>query len=48
MRPAELVISLLTKDCNIPRERIIDNSYGHIIDATNLKIVTVGKKRVPF
>uniref|UniRef100_A0AC34QBG6 ATP-dependent helicase C-terminal domain-containing protein n=1 Tax=Panagrolaimus sp. JU765 TaxID=591449 RepID=A0AC34QBG6_9BILA len=41
MKPAELVISLLTKDCGIPRQRIVVNSYDHIIDANNLRIATV-------
>lgn len=43
MRPTDLITSLLTKDCGIERTRIIDNSYDHIIDATNLRIVSIGK-----
>lgn len=43
MKPAELVISLLTKDCGISKQRIVVNSYNHIIDANNLRIVTVCK-----
>uniref|UniRef100_A0AC34FKJ4 ATP-dependent helicase C-terminal domain-containing protein n=1 Tax=Panagrolaimus sp. ES5 TaxID=591445 RepID=A0AC34FKJ4_9BILA len=42
MRPTDLVTSLLTKDCGIDKKRIIDNSYDHIIDATNLRIVSIG------
>lgn len=42
MRPTDLITSLLTKDCGIERSRITDNSYDHIIDATNLRIVAIG------
>uniref|UniRef100_A0A914XYA8 ATP-dependent helicase C-terminal domain-containing protein n=1 Tax=Panagrolaimus superbus TaxID=310955 RepID=A0A914XYA8_9BILA len=41
MRPTNLITSLLTKDCGIDKNRIIDNSYDHIIDATNLRIVSI-------
>uniref|UniRef100_A0AC35FLR0 Helicase ATP-binding domain-containing protein n=1 Tax=Panagrolaimus sp. PS1159 TaxID=55785 RepID=A0AC35FLR0_9BILA len=46
MRPTDLITSLLTKDCGIERTRIIDNSYDHIIDATNLRIVSIEKDSI--
>uniref|UniRef100_A0A7E4V6S2 Helicase ATP-binding domain-containing protein n=1 Tax=Panagrellus redivivus TaxID=6233 RepID=A0A7E4V6S2_PANRE len=41
MQPSDMVMNLLTKDCGIEKENIVERSYGHIIDNKNLKIVTI-------
>ena len=43
MRPTDQLVNGLISVCNVPKERIIEFSCGHVIDKSNLLTISLGK-----